>query len=237
MPIITLTDTESRVLGTLVEKAQTVPGQYPLTLNGLVVGCNQKNNRDPVTNLSEDDVLDAIDGLRTKGLVREAMLAGSRVHKYRHIAREALGVGTGELALLTELLLRGPQAAGELRGRAMRLLPPGDQSLATLESTAEVLAGLASRDPAMVRRLPRRPGERAERWVQLLCADLHPLDGPVGAAASDDDTPRPAGASRPSRSGDDDASAARIAELQEQVTALREAVRRIASAVGIDPGV
>lgn len=213
MTIISLTAHESRVLGTLVEKAQTTPGQYPLTLNSLVTGCNQKNNRDPATNFTEDDVLTAIEGLRGKELAREAMLAGSRVHKYRHVAREKLAVSTAELVVLSELLLRGPQAPGELRSNAQRMMPPGDGALATLESTLSVIEGLASRPEPMVKRLPRRPGERAERYAQLLCPDLHPLDGPVASEA-------PAAP----RSGAGSDLAARVGRLEEEVAKMREAL-------------
>src|SRR5512134_38169 len=111
--MIHLTPHECRALGVLVEKAQTTPQQYPLTLNALVAGCNQKNNRDPVTELDEDAVLSALDGLRAADLVQELMLSGSRVAKYRHNARQVLGVETGDLVILTELLLRGPQTVGE----------------------------------------------------------------------------------------------------------------------------
>lgn len=227
MPLISLTPTECRCLGVLVEKAQTVPGQYPLSLNALTVGCNQKNNRDPVTNLSDDDVLTAVGGLRNKGLAREAMLAGSRVHKYRHIAREALEVSTGELIVLCELLLRGPQAAGELRGRAVRMAPAGDESLSTLESTQAILDALASRPEPMVRRLPRRPGERAERWVQLLCPDLHPLDGAVASVMGDETA---------TTSADRVGLAARVESLEAEVATLRSAISRLAQSAGLpDP--
>lgn len=217
MTFVTLTAHESRVLGTLVEKAQTTPGQYPLTLNSLVTGCNQKNNRDPVTNLTEDDVLTALEGLRGKELAREAMLAGSRVHKYRHVAREKLAVSTGELVVLTELLLRGPQAPGELRSNAQRMMPPGDGALATLESTLAVIEGLASRPEPMVKRLPRRPGERAERYAQLLCPDLHPLDGPVASEA-------PATIARSSAGGD---LALRVERLENEMAQMREALKQL----------
>lgn len=215
MPHITLTDDECRVLGTLVEKAQTTPGQYPLTLNALTAGCNQKNNRDPVTSLTEEQVRDALDGLRAKELVREAILAGSRVNKYRHIAREGLGVNTAELVILTELMLRGPQAPGELRSNGQRMMPPGDQGLATLESTIALLEGLRSREQPMVRRLDRRPGERAERYVQLLCPDLHSLDAP----------PVRAEVSGTPRSGS--ALEERVARLESEVMQMREALRQL----------
>src|SRR4051812_49801787 len=119
--MLTLNANEARVLGVLVEKAQTTPAQYPMTLNAMVNGANQKNNREPVTNLSEDQVFEALEGLRTKRLANEVMLSGSRVQKYRHIARESLGIQTSELVILTELLLRGPQTIGELQGRASRM--------------------------------------------------------------------------------------------------------------------
>jgi uncharacterized protein YceH (UPF0502 family) len=121
--MLQLTPHECRVLGVLVEKAQTTPQQYPLTLNALVSGCNQKNNREPVLELSEEQVQAALDGLRQKGMAREVMLSGSRVDKFRHVAREALEIDTGELVILSELLLRGPQTIGELRGRAARMHP------------------------------------------------------------------------------------------------------------------
>lgn len=217
MGFVNLTANECRVLGTLVEKAHTTPGQYPLTLNGLTTGCNQKNNRDPVTSLTEDEVLAALEGLRGKELTREVMLAGSRVHKYRHVAREKLEVTTGELVVLTELMLRGPQAPGELRSNAARMMPPGDGALATLESTGNLLQGLSGRAEPMVKHLPRRPGERAERWAQLLCAELHPLEGPVAEAGE---------ASRGVGGGLEE----RVARLEVEVAELREAVRRLGGA-------
>ena len=123
--MIQLSPVECRVLGTLVEKAQTTPNQYPLTLNGLTNGCNQKNNRDPLLELSEDEVLEAVDALKSKSLAREAIMTGSRVNKFKHAMRDALSINVAEMAVLTELLLRGPQSAGELKTRCDRLVPPG----------------------------------------------------------------------------------------------------------------
>mgnify|MGYP001160564531 CR=1 FL=1 len=228
--MLQLTPNECRVLGVLVEKAQTVPAQYPMTVNSIVLGANQKNNRDPVTNLSEEDVYEALDSLRAKGLVREAMLSGSRVSKFRHLAREVLGVDTEELVVLTELLLRGPQSPGELRSRASRMHPlesveKVEQILRNLMRPREASGDTPAREP-LVRELPRRPGERANRYVQLLCPDLHPLDGPI--AASHEHAGTPAGAAPPASSE----LAARVDELEAEVRRLRAAVRRLAAAMG-----
>ncbi len=171
--MLTFKPNECRVLGVLVEKAFTVPAAYPLTLNGLVVGSNQRNNREPILNLDEEAVLDALDGLRAKGLVIEAFLSGSRVAKYRHNARETLGVTTEQLVILVELLLRGPQSPGELRGRAERMAPLG-----SLEQAVAVIESLVNRPEPLVRELS--PSGRARRFGQMLCPDLHPIDGPAG---------------------------------------------------------
>jgi hypothetical protein len=164
---------ECRVLGTLIEKALTTPGQYPLSLNSLVTGVNQKNNRDPVVELDEDRALRAVDGLRAKGFARDVSFTGSRVEKYRHTAGEALEVRAPELALLAELLLRGPQTVGELRGRAGRMHP--FDSLEVVESVLKVLSERTAPQFPLVRELPPAPGSRAPRWMQLLCEDLHPV--------------------------------------------------------------
>src|SRR3954468_4057060 len=112
---------ESRVLGVLIEKATTTPEQYPLSLNAVTNGSNQKNNREPVRAMTEDQCFEALESLRTKGLVVRVDTHGSRVPKYRHNAGDVLRARTGELAILAELLLRGPQTVGELRGRASRM--------------------------------------------------------------------------------------------------------------------
>jgi uncharacterized protein YceH (UPF0502 family) len=114
-----------RVLGVLVEKAKTTPDAYPMTINGIVVGCNQKTNRDPVTNFSDEDVEAALEELRQVGVVAEVQGSG-RVPKYRHYAYDWLGVTAVEMAVMTELLLRGEQTVGELRGRAARMEPIAD---------------------------------------------------------------------------------------------------------------
>ncbi|MBN8644942.1 MAG: YceH family protein [Planctomycetes bacterium] len=218
--MIVLTPNECRVLGTLVEKAQTTPNQYPLTLNSLTTGCNQKNNRDPVTELSEDEVLDTIDSLKVKGLAREAMLSGSRVNKFRHVAREALSVSLPELAILTELLLRGPQSVGELRTRCERLVPPGSGAdLSTTDAVQAALDALAKREAPMVRRLERRPGERAERYVQLLCPDLHPLDA----------SPAHSGAERSPRGEYAEVDAAGVAALLERIEDMARRIEALES--------
>ena len=121
--MIQLNPAESRVLGVLIEKATTTPEQYPLSLNALTSGCNQKNNRDPVLTMTEDETFDALESLRAKQLSVRVDMAGSRVHRYKHTAGEALHARAGELAVLAELLLRGPQTIGELRGRASRMQP------------------------------------------------------------------------------------------------------------------
>jgi uncharacterized protein YceH (UPF0502 family) len=178
--MIHLTPEEARVLGVMVEKAHTVPGQYPITINGLISGCNQKNNREPVTSYDEERVLDALSALRQKGLAVTVDMAGSRVLKYKHNARETLGVGTAELVVLAEMLLRGPQTLGELRGRASRMHP-----LESLEVVEGVLRNLTERAEPLVQRIDSEPGGRAERYMQLLCPTSHPL-------AASPTPPRPA---------------------------------------------
>jgi hypothetical protein len=208
---------ESRVLGVLVEKAHTTPQQYPLTLNALINGCNQKNNRDPITNLDEDDVLAAIDGLRSKSLAREAMLSGSRVAKYRHNAREALAIETPELVVLTELLLRGPQTVGELRGRASRM-----HNLDTMEQVQEILSRLMQRDEPMVEELGAEPGSRARKFAQLLCPELRPASAAAAA-------PHGRTAVSPRETSDLEH---RVRELEQQVAQLRHLLRQLQSQAG-----
>src|SRR5437763_9945146 len=138
--MIELSPDESRVLGVLIEKATTTPEQYPLSLNAIANGANQKNNRDPVLQMVEDDAYAAVEGLRAKGLAIRVDQTGGRVHKYRHNAIDALHVRTGELAILAELLLRGPQTLGELRGRASRMHP-----METIDVVKELLRALQER--------------------------------------------------------------------------------------------
>jgi len=192
----------------------TVPAQYPLTLNSLVSGANQKNNREPVTNLDENRVLDGIQGLRGKGLALIVDMAGSRVDKYRHNAREVLKVETSALVVLTELLLRGPQTVGELRTRASRM-----HALDSLEVVEGILAGLMEREQPLVKKIPPARGSRAERYVQLLCEGLHPLDAPGGSEREYVESPRvAAGAGREEVA----ALEARVASLEEDVARMKK---------------
>src|SRR6185312_5410644 len=213
--MIELTPDESRVLGVLIEKALTTPDQYPLTLNAVVNGSNQKNNRDPVITLDDGRAFEALEGLRGKGLVIRADMAGSRVNKYRHQAGEAMHVRTAELAILAELLLRGPQTLGELRGRASRT-----HGFETTDAVKDMLNALAGREEPLVRQLPPSPGSRAERYVQLLCPDLHPLDAPAVPSGS------PAIASPTS------GLSARVETLEVEVATLKLALVRLAQSLG-----
>lgn len=217
--MIQLTPDEARVLGVLVEKAMTTPEQYPLSLNAIVNGANQKNNRDPVLTMDESQAFDAVEGLRGKGLLVRVELAGARVNKHRHNAGDALRCRPAELAILAELLLRGPQTLGELRGRASRM-----QVMESLDVTKQMLRAMTERDEPLVRELPPSPGSRAERYAQLLCPGLHPLDAPPAVRAEG----ALAEAGGPPRAG----LSERVEQLEAEVAALREALRKLALAVG-----
>ncbi len=206
---------ESRVLGVLIEKATTTPDQYPLSINALTNGANQKNNRDPVLALTEDQVFDAVEKLREKQLVVRVDTMGSRVHKYKHTAGETLHCRGGELAILAELLLRGPQTLGELRGRASRMHP-----LESLDDAKVMLRALMDRAEPLARELPPSPGSRAERFAQLLSPDLHAI-----AESSASSTLSPL-------TGASATLAERVAILEREVSDLRQALSRLATAVG-----
>src|SRR5262249_26511363 len=145
----TLTADEARVLGVLIEKAMTTPDLYPLTVNALVNGCNQKNNREPGTALEEDRGVDGAESLRGKRLVARVDQVGSRTDKYKHLAGEKMNLRGAELAILAELLLRGPQTVGEIRGRASRM-----QELESVEAVKGHLDGMAGRAEPLVREMP-----------------------------------------------------------------------------------
>ena len=206
-----LSPAEARVLGVLVEKDKTVPDTYPLSLNALVAGCNQKNNRDPVTNLRDAEVQAAIDSLKRSSLVIES--SGARVARYSHNTARVLRVPDQSVALLATLLLRGPQTAAELRIGAERLHRFADAS--SVEAFLEELATRPQEQGgALVQRLHRRPGERENRWAQL-------LTGPVNDAA----LPEP---EQPvvDRGGTHELAALheRLAALEREVAALRDEV-------------
>ena len=180
MHIAELTPPEQRVLGCLIEKRWTTPDQYPLSLNGLRLACNQSTNRDPVTTYDEATVRDAAQRLCLYGLARLASGHGSRSVKYRHLAEEALGLDREELAVLAVLLLRGPQTPGELKARTERLAP-----LASLDDVERVLTDLAERDYA--RRIGRRPGQKEDRFEHLLGSRVEgpaPAPSPIAPAPS-----------------------------------------------------
>jgi uncharacterized protein YceH (UPF0502 family) len=177
-----LTPPEQRVLGCLIEKRWTTPDQYPLSLNALRLACNQSTNRDPVTGYDEATVRDAAQRLCRYGLARLASGHASRSIKYRHLAEEALGLDREELAVLSVLLLRGPQTPGELNARSERMARIGG-----LTGVERVLAGLAER--GFARRLERRPGQKEDRFEHLL--------GGQDASSSSSSSPSAAAAPAP----------------------------------------
>lgn len=167
MPTI-LTDIETRVLGSLIEKQVTTPEYYPLTLNALTLACNQKNNRHPVSSYSENQVSDALESLREKNLTYVFYGSTSRVPKYKHVMPEVMHLNHPELALMCVLMLRGPQTPGELRGNAARL-----HEFSTLEEVEETLNALITHDPEpLAVRLPRQAGQKEVRFAHLLSGEI-----------------------------------------------------------------
>lgn len=211
LPSLTLLDT--RVLGVLVEKEQTVPDIYPLSLNALTAGCNQKNNRDPVLNTAEAEVQAAIDRLRPLSLVIES--SGSRVMRYSHNVGRVLRVPSEAVALLATLWLRGPQTAAELRSASERLHRFAD--LSSVEGFLDQLATRAQEAGGpLVHLLPRAPGAREPRWTQLLSP--LPVVAPSAAeiAATDDASSEGFGELR-----------AELARVRAELAELRARVERI----------
>jgi uncharacterized protein YceH (UPF0502 family) len=214
-----LTPAEQRVLGCLIEKRWTTPDQYPLSLNALRLACNQSTNRDPVTDFDEATVRDAAQRLSRYGLARLASGHQSRAIKYRHLAEEALSLGREELAVLAVLLLRGPQTPGELKARTERM--------ARIDSLADVERALeALMDRGYALRITRRPGQKEDRFEQLLGGEGAEAAEPDGDAEPD---AAPAFAPEssfapPSNSAD---LAARLEALEAEVAALRDEVSRL----------
>jgi len=161
--LIQLSFEETRVLGSLIEKELTTPEYYPMSLNGLVNACNQKNNRLPKTNLSEDEVNRAIEDLRVKRLVHRVDLVGSRVPKFQHNAEKELDLIKAERALISELLNRGPQTTGELNNRADRMFEYDG-----IQDVDDTLTDMMERQPSLVGVMEARPGQKESRWFHKL---------------------------------------------------------------------
>ena len=224
LPMEQLNAHEARVLGVLVEKAYTTPDQYPLTLNATANGSNQKSNRNPVVDFSEAEIVVALQGLQMKQLAGGAFPAGSRVEKWQQSAKAHFGIADRPLAVLAELLLRGPQTPGELRTRANRM-----QTIASLDELSQDLAVLM--DKGYVQRLAPAHGSRAERYGQLLAPGLHP-DGepaaPQAAPAAAASAPAPAAPAPPSPAG----LGARVEALESEVSTLRQQLNTLAERLG-----
>lgn len=204
---IHLNPAEARVLGTLIEKEVTTPDYYPLSLNAIVNGCNQRSNREPIMDLDEDAIRQALRGLQDLRLAGPAHGAEARVTKYEHWLGEALNLNRAETALLCVLLLRGPQTPGELRGRTERMH--------RFEEISDALSGLQrlmEREPPLAAVLPRQPGTKESRYVHLLC-------GPPQASAASAPAPI-AAAGGDGRDERMEMLQQRVAQLEEQVAAL-----------------
>lgn len=208
---VVLSPLEARVLGVLMEKERTVPDTYPMTLNALVAGCNQKTSRDPIITTTETQVQAALDSLKHLSLVIES--SGGRVSRYSHNFERVLQVPRQAAALLAVLMLRGPQTSGELRINCERL-----HAFTDISSVEAFLRELAERPEPLAAELPRSPGERENRWLHLLTGapvvPAAPLPARAPAAASADD-------------GDLAALEARVARLEDEVRALRALVEEM----------
>ena len=215
-PLRELTLLEARVLGVLVEKQHTVPDTYPLSLNALTAGCNQKTARAPVMSVTEPEVQTAIDGLKRLSLVMEA--SSSRVTRYEHNMNRVLGIPSQAAALLTILLLRGPQTAAELRLNAARLHGFADNS-----SVEAFLDELAARTPALTVKLPCAPGERENRWMHLMCGEVN-MEQVAAAREPVSESVSP---------GELETLKAEQTRLAGEVSALRALVERMAAELGI----
>jgi len=175
----TLSPLEARVLGVLVEKQLTVPDTYPLTINSLVAGCNQKTSRDPIMRITEAEAQMTLDALRGRSLVIESYGASGRVMRYEHNAEKVLKLPQAMVALLAVLMLRGPQTPGELRAGCDRL-----HHFADISALEDCLADMAVRPGgALVAKLPKQPGSREHRYAHLLCGAV-PASSPAAAKAS-----------------------------------------------------
>ena len=211
---ILLNAVEARVLGALVEKEITTPEYYPLSLNALVNACNQKNNREPVMNLDEDAVRQALRGLEDDGLAGPRRGGDSRVTKYEHHLQEVFNFTRGETAIMCVLLLRGPQTPGEVRGRTERM-----HRFEEIEDVLGTLQKLMQREPPLVKPLARQPGTKETRYGHLLSGEVETAEAaPVASAAE-------------SANGDDRVTrlGAEIAELRQEVAELRDRVERLMS--------
>ena len=213
--MIRLDVVEGRVVGSLIEKQLTTPQQYPLSLNSLALACNQTSNRDPVVSYSEAEVQTALDSLKAKGLVRFVLPShGRSVVRYRHVLDEKLALDARQLSLLGVLLLRGPQTVGELRTRTERMAD--FDGITAVESDLE---GLTKWEEPLVARLPRRPGQKEERWGQLLGEE------PEGGFRLDRDTsderPAPAGGALVALREEVDKLRAEVESLRQELDELR----------------
>ena len=216
LPVLSLLET--RVLGVLAEKQRTVPDSYPLTLNSLVSGCNQKSSRDPVIEASESEVLVALDSLRALSLLVET--SGGRASRYAHNIERVLHIPTQSTALLTMLMLRGPQTAGELRINCERL-----HKFVDISSVESFLVELAERTAGgLVMELPRQPGSRENRWIHLL-SGVPVIDERTFASPAADVTV-----------GEIAALKANVAKLEAEVNELRAMTERLYSELGIQAG-
>jgi uncharacterized protein len=215
---LSLSPLEARVLGVLIEKQLTTPDYYPLTLNALVAGCNQKSSRSPVMNVGEAEVQMALDGLKHHTLVIESYGASGRVMRYAHNLIKVLNVSQAVSALLAALMLRGPQTPGELRTGSDRLYRFAD--ISSVEAYLEEMANRAA-GPLVVK-LPKQPGSREHRWAHL-------LGGPVEAdtsmpTASDDDGVT---------TGELASLKANVAQLRDEMAELRALVERLYQELGV----
>lgn len=206
MPL--LTENEVRILGSLIEKQVTTPEYYPLTLNSLTAACNQKNNRNPVTSLTEAEVEQALDSLRDKNLAYVFHGSNSRVPKFKHVAPENLQLNTAELAAMCVLMLSGPQTTGEIRTRGFRLY-----EFAGLEEVDNTLHDLSTRDEPLVTKLPRQAGQKEARFAHLLTGEVDAKQFMVEPLSQS--TPR-----RPTEPG-------KGSELEQRIDALAAEVEKL----------
>lgn len=222
LPVLSLLET--RVLGVLAEKQRTVPDSYPLTLNSLVSGCNQKSSRDPVIEASESEVQAALDSLRTLSLIIET--SGGRASRYAHNIERVLHIPTQSIAVLTMLFLRGPQTAGELRISCERM-----HKFADISSVESFLTELAERTAGgLVVELPRQPGSRENRWMHLL-SGAPVIDESVSARASS------ASHSGDVTVGEVAALKANVAKLEAEVSELRAMMGKLCAELGVSAAI